>query len=138
MKMDAKFRTMIAVTAAVMTISSCAGLTDSTDSGSRAYSFKVAQNPVNSASGWTVSVQLVDAKTGQPVGNAQLFERQMVPAPSPKIVPGFQERLIPLTPDGRGGYLYTQHSFLFGETLRLAARVPGKDGLIRGTAQITG
>lgn len=138
MRTDSIIRAVLATITAIITTNGCASLTNFADPTSNAYRFEIVQNPENSATGWLVDVRLIDTNTGQPVGNAEIFKRQMVPAPSPKAVPAFQERLIPLSADGHGGYLYTQHNFHFGETLRLAARVPGKAGVIRGTVQLNG
>ena len=138
MRINPTFRAVLAITAEALTTNAFASLNGFADSISNAYRFQLAQDPVNSDTGWVVDVRLVDNRTGQPVTNAEIFKRQMVPVPLSKAAQSFQEKLTPLTPDGRGGYLYSQDSFRFGETLDLAARVPGKTGVVRGAVQLNG
>jgi uncharacterized protein YceK len=138
MKTDSRIRMLFVAAAVIITTSGCTNLADLTNSNSNSYKFEIAQGPMPHDGGWAVTVQLSNSSTGQRVANAEIFKVQTVPAPSPKIVPGFQEKLIPLISDGHGGYLYTSHDFRFGERLRLAARVQGESGVIHGTVQVNG
>lgn len=96
--------------------------------GSDSYVFKLVGHPTDT----TVSVELVNTSTGQPVMNAELFTLRWT-ATGIKNMPRTQQR-IPLTPNGDGTFTAEAEP---GDTLQMAAQVPGDDELIRGSVDVS-
>lgn len=96
--------------------------------GSDAYAFKLVGHPTDT----TVSVELVNTSTGQPVTNAELFTLHWT-ATGIKYMPRTQQKM-PLTPNGDGTFTAEAEP---GDTLQMAAQVPGNDGLIRGSVDVS-
>src|SRR5882672_8011606 len=100
MKTNTKIRSMVAAIAVIVTTAACAGLNES-----NAYKFETVGQPVVTNAGRTLTVRMVNASTGQPVTNAEVFVIHPVWALSPRAVPAVQWARTPLKPDGQGNYL---------------------------------
>jgi hypothetical protein len=88
------------------------------------YKFEQSGEPTRTDQDTSVSVRFVHANESA-VAGATLYTVRWVPT-SKKNAP-ITQKLTPLQPDGRGGFLYTAGSIHTGDTLRLAARI-GPDG----------
>ncbi len=86
------------------------------------YEFKI----VTESSGTTpLTVQLVNAETGQLVRNAHVSMRHTVWL-GIKAVPQFQRTFLALQPDGRGDYVCSRGPLRAGERIVMRAHVPGE------------
>lgn len=96
--------------------------------GSDVYAFKLVGHPTAT----TVSVELVNTSTGQPVTNAELFMLRWI-ATGLKYMPRGQQR-TPLAPNGDGTFTAEAEP---GDRLQMAAQVPGNDELICGSVDVS-
>lgn len=126
MKPRTRIYKMVAAAAMILTVAGCASLSESA-----AYRFEVVGQPVVTGAGSALTVRMVNASTGQPVTNADVYALRLVNALSPKAVPSTQWQRTALNPDGQGNYVYEGPGT--SETLRLTARVPGAGAPIVGT-----
>ncbi len=86
-----------------------------------AYEIRMVTMP---GQGHPLTVQVINKQTGQPVTNAHVTMRHWVPG-HVKNAPGPQQAMIPLEPDGHGGYVCTREHVGHGERVVLRAHVPG-------------
>jgi hypothetical protein len=96
-----------------------------------AYEFKIVSLPSAQTS---LTVQLVNIATGQPVANAHVTMQHMMWR-GIKAAPQFQRVLVALEPDGRGDYICSRGPLPAGEKIVLRAHVPGESTATWITAQ---
>lgn len=102
------------------------------------YRFEVVQPPVRSACGLITTVRLIHVPSGQPVTDAEVFQR------SSKVVfnifnkgPSTVVQTTPLKPDGQGNYQLIVGSPYKRETsVTLVARVPAETDAVRDTVAL--
>lgn len=110
-------RVSVGITVAALLLAGCKSST-AQQSG---YKFELARASTNAGDGMTVTVRL-DRADGTPVSGAKMFAVQSGPPRARK--------LVPLQPDGRGGYAYTSPELYKGGALHLAAEVQPDSALI--------
>jgi hypothetical protein len=71
-----------------------------------------------------LTVQVINKKTGQLVTNAHVSMRHWVPGHA-KNAPGPQQAMVPLEPDGHGGYVCMREHIGKGDRVEVRAHVPG-------------
>ena len=88
-----------------------------------------------SRGGSTVTVALINTRSGQRISNAEVFRRETVLREKGPV--RIDERRIPLVPDGQGNYrLTTYYPLTTGSTLKLGARVPGESGTVTSDVRL--
>lgn len=99
------------------------------------YRFEV-KGPIEQVGGKSVTtVRLIDAATGRPISDAEVFRRGAII--QNKIPPYTHEQRTYLTPDGQGNYrLVTASPPKAGSNLKLGARVPGRGSSVQGLAEV--
>jgi hypothetical protein len=95
------------------------------------YSFDAA----GQASGDTVTVQVVNMATGQPVADAHLFGVHMEYRGA-KATPSVVYHFIPMTSDGHGGYAYENRDVEAGTILTVVAQMAGHDSYVWGKVRV--
>ena len=104
-----------------------------TSAESIGYKFELADLATRPGDGSTASVHLKRAD-GAPITDARLFAATWY-STGLKQRPRAQ-RLVPLEPDGRGGFSYTSARLHPGDSLELAARVAPDASLMWGKVEI--
>jgi len=100
------------------------------------YTFKIIRFDTSSATERSITVELVDASNRQPVTNAQVDVVHTVYAANPKTFPPLRRVVVPLKPDGQGGYVYSDEGLRPGNPVRLRARLPGQSSPIWGAVHV--
>lgn len=98
------------------------------------YRFEVVQPPVGSACGLIATVRLIHVASGQPVTDAEVFQRssKVVFNISNKALPSTVVQTTPLRPDGHGNYqLIVGSPQKGGTSVTLLARVPAGSTTVR-------
>ncbi len=102
---------------------------------SKDYRFEVVQPPVRSACGSIATVRIIHTPSGQPVTDAEVFQRSSELVFN-KRVPSTVVQNTPLKPDGQGNYRLIVGPPPKGETPVTLARVPAEPRIIRETAAL--
>lgn len=96
------------------------------------YEFRFASQP---ALNEPLVVQLINSETGRPVSNAHVSVLRPAYV-GIKSVPMIQNILVPLKPDGQGGYVYSGAPLERGERLMLRGHVPGESSTTWRTLEV--